>query len=310
MAIPPTVATAPDLATIIKGYSEVTEKLKQSHELLTQEVSRLRRELHHKNRELRRRERLAALGEMAAGVAHEIRNPLGGIDLYTSLLERDLLEDPEKLDIVRKVRVGVRNMENIVGDILAFAGPAEPNRRRVLLGVVLDSVLTHAAPSARALEAAIDVDPKLARIELLCDAGQIERALLNLVLNALDAAGHGGRVWVRADTRPVGNRSDTRNGNRSDTRPVGNRCHAGQGGDGLCRISVEDDGPGVAAELRQRVFDPFFTTKESGTGLGLAIVHRIAESNGGHVRVGAREGGGAVFELSLPLNGHSVGGMG
>ena len=278
----PAVSTskdAPDLAAIMQAYSEVTERLKQSHELLAREVCRLREELHQKNKELERRERLAALGEMAAGVAHEIRNPLGGIDLYTSLLERDLADRPEQLSIVRKVRVGVRNMENIVGDILTFAGPSEPNRQTVSLRTVLEGVLAQTAPTARARNIEIETDRRLEEVRLICDTGQIERALLNLILNALEAVGEGGRVWVRKGR-------------------VGPE-------EGLCRILIEDDGPGVDPQLVQRVFDPFFTTKDNGTGLGLAIVHRMAESHGGHVKTGARRGGGASFELCLPGADHS-----
>ena len=264
-----------DLATIVESYNEVTERLKRSHEMLGREVCRLREQLHQTNKELERRERLAALGEMAAGVAHEIRNPLGAIGLYASLLERDLADRPEALDIARRMSVGVRNLESIVGDILAFAGGAEPNRQVVRLGEVLESALTQTAPQMQALEITIDVHPKLQHVELWCDPGQLERALLNLVFNALDAAGRGGRVWIRAGDSQV------------ET--------------GLFPIVIEDNGPGIDSEHMERVFNPFFTTKDAGTGLGLAIVHRIVESNGGCVTVGNRDGGGAAMVVGLPL---------
>lgn len=280
--VPSSVAAGTDLATIIQAYNDVTERLKRSHEALAREVCRLREELHEKNKELQRRERLAALGEMAAGVAHEIRNPLGGIGLYASLLERDLADRPEQLELVRKLSAGIRNLESIVGDILAFAGNAGPNRQRVLLAKILDGALGRTAPQATALNIKIEVDQTLGPVELLCDPGQVERALVNLILNALEAAGPGGNVWIRRDD--------------------------GDPDDGLLRIVVEDNGPGIAPELLQRVFDPFFTTKESGTGLGLAIVHRIAESSGGFVGAGHRDGGGAAFVLSVPLAyGHGLG---
>ena len=268
-----------DLAKIVASYSEVTERLKQSHELLGREVCRLREQLKEKNKELERRERLAALGEMAAGVAHEIRNPLGAIGLYASLLERDLKDRPEPLDIARRMSVGVRNLESIIGDILSFAGGVEPNRRTVRLGDVLDSALSQAAPQARVLEVTIEANPDLGEVELFCDPGQLERALLNLIFNALDAVGRGGRVWIRSGE--------------------------GRAGTGLFPIAVEDNGPGIDPDLMQRVFNPFFTTKDNGTGLGLAIVHRIAESNGGCVSAGNREGGGAALSLSLPRAGSS-----
>ncbi len=273
--MPATVANAADLATIIQAYNDVTERLKRSHEALAREVCRLREELHAKNKELQRRERLAALGEMAAGLAHEIRNPLGGIGLYASLLERDLADRRGPLEIVRKISSAIRNMDAIVRDIMAFAGDAEPNAQPVGAVKILRGVLEQVAPKADALGIRIEMNSTLDDVKLHCDAAQTERALVNLVLNAVDAAGPDGNVWIRRDYR--------------------------RGGNGLCYIAVDDDGPGIAADRLHRVFDPFFTTKETGTGLGLAIVHRIAESNGGAVSAGHRNGGGASFVLSVPL---------
>jgi two-component system sensor histidine kinase HydH len=212
---------------------------------------------------------------MAAGVAHEIRNPLGGIGLYSSLLERDLKDRPAQEEIAARISAGVRNMEAIVGEILAFAGDAEPNRRPVRLARVIEEAVEQAMPSAREMGAHIDMQLPPEEVELLCDAGQIERALLNLILNGLDAAGDGGCVLVSAVARVDE--------------------------EGLFCICVEDTGPGIAPQFLQRVFNPFFTTKDTGTGLGLAIVHRIAEAHGGRVSAGNRREGGAVFSLLLPL---------
>lgn len=270
-----TVAGDTDLAAILQAYHGVTERLKRSHDALAREVCRLREELHEKNKALLRRERLSALGEMAAGVAHEIRNPLGGIGLYASLLERDLSDRPRQLDITRRISAGVRNLDGIVSDILAFAGDAEPNRQAVSMGEILDSALVQTAPRADALGVEIDVDSSVRLHSVCCDPAQIERALINLILNALDSVGERGHVWIRSQRK--------------------------KSGGGPFSIVIEDDGPGIDPEQLHRVFDPFFTTKDTGTGLGLAIVHRIAESNGGCIRAGNRSGGGAAFVLSLPL---------
>jgi len=275
-----TIVGEAELATIIEKYNDVTERLKRSHELLGREVARLRDELDEKNKALARSERLAALGEMAAGVAHEIRNPLGGVGLYASLLERDLGDRPAQLDIAQRIGVGVRNLEGIVGDILAFAGDAEPRRQGVRLAGILDSALTQVASQAQTMSVEIDVDLRLTQVGLCCDPGQIERALVNLIRNAVEAAGKGGRVWVRA----------------GETRT----------NDKMFAVIVEDNGPGIPAEQLHRIFNPFFTTKHTGTGLGLAIVHRIAESHGGSVVAGARKGGGAAFVLLLPKAGEDV----
>ena len=278
-SLAPQKVDEPDLVTIIQAYNDVTERLKRSHESLAREVCRLSEELRETNRELQRRERLAALGEMAAGVAHEIRNPLGGIGLYASLLERDLADRPKEQDLVRKMAAGLKNLESIVNDILVFACDTEPETEPVFLGKILESVVVQTAPQADAVKVTVEVDPQLASLSLSADANQLERALINLVLNAVDAAGAGGgvpggRVYVR--------RGDTDDGNR------------------LCRIVIEDNGEGIAPELLNRVFNPFFTTKHTGTGLGLAIVHRIAESHGGSVSAGRADGGGARFVLSIP----------
>ena len=253
----------------------MTERLKRSHEVLAREVCRLRDEVHEKNCELARRERLAALGEMAAGVAHEIRNPLGGIGLYVSLLERDLGDRPEQLEVVRKIAGGIVSMETIVGDILAFAGDRSPKPHDLPFGRIISATEDRVGAKLRARGVALDRDVVLDAIVVHCDAGQIEQALTNLVLNAVDAAGEGGLVGLK------------RHGNGAL--------------DGVLQVAVEDSGPGIPRENLQRIFDPFFTTKDSGTGLGLAIVHRIAEANGGSVRAECREGGGARFVLSMPL---------
>ncbi len=279
-----------DMVSIVRAYTDVTERLKHSHDALAREVCRLREEVHQKNKELRRRERLAALGEMAAGVAHEIRNPLGGIRLYASLLIRDLSDRPPQLEIVKKLSAGVVNLERIVGDILAFAVEAEPNRQDLRLGKILEGAVAQTAPQAEAIRVHVDVDDVLALEEVFCDPAQIERALINLLLNAIDAAGSGGCVRVRA-----GDRGAAHDG-----------CGLKDPASGLCRIAVEDNGPGLPTGVEHRVFDPFFTRKSAGTGLGLAIVHRIAESNGGGVQAQNRHDGGAVFVLSVPRKDETV----
>ena len=264
-----------DLVAVLRAYNDVTERLKKSHEALAREVCRLRDELADKNRELRRRERLAALGEMAAGVAHEIRNPLGGIGLYASLLERDLDDRPEQRRIAQRIGAGVQSLESIVRDTLSFAGDAEPRIGLHKLGCLLDAVLERVGPVLRGRSVEITVGKGLDELALRCDGGQVERALLNLVLNATDVAGTKGRVWIQ--------------------REDADEC------DGFICLAVEDDGPGIDPAMRERIFHPFFTTKDHGTGLGLAIVHRIAEAHGGRAWATARSGGGASIRLTLPL---------
>ncbi|MHC5109854.1 MAG: sensor histidine kinase [Planctomycetota bacterium] len=277
---------ANELAGIMQAYHEVTDRLKRSHELLRDEVCRLRDELHEKNRELQRRERLVALGQMAAGVAHEIRNPLGGIRLYTSLLERDLKDRPGELQLAQRINVGVRNLECIVGDILAFAGGSDPKMQSARMGDVIESAVIQAAGRSDELGTQVEIDTGGHEIICPCDAGQIERAVLNVLLNALEAAGRGGQVFIRCELTHA---------RESDEDSI-----ESPGLENRCRITIDDSGPGVDPEVAQRVFNPFYTTKDTGTGLGLAIVHRIIEAHEGVVSVGRREEGGASFALQIP----------
>lgn len=263
-----------DFMAILQKYNEVTDRLRSSHEVLAREVCRLRDELHQKNRELARRERLSALGEMAAGLAHEIRNPLGGIRLYAAMLRRDVAGRDSESKLVCKLERGVVTLESIVGDILAFAGEIEAHPEVVSLGEVLEEVREQAAGKLEEVGAALVIEPAARGRSVMFDRAQLCRALLNVVLNAIEASGGGGTVRVSSERRA------------DDAR-------------GMVRLFVCDDGPGIAREHLGKIFNPFFTTRHSGTGLGLSIVHRIAEANGGFVSAGNGEGGGAVFTLSM-----------
>lgn len=267
-----------ELAGIISAYNEVTVQLKNAHDALGGEVRKLRVELEDKNRELARRERLSALGEMATGVAHEIRNPLGSIQLYASLLDRDLSALPESQKLVRKISAGVHALDRIVGEVLDFAGRCDPDPRVVALEPAIRKALEAAGAQAHRKNVELRMDSSLGRCEVWADPTQFEQAILNLVLNGIDAVESGGKVHVAAESA------------------CGDRV----------RVQVSDNGPGIGAQTFDRIFNPFFTTKDSGTGLGLAIVHRIVEAHGGRVTARNREEGGACFTLELPASSGAV----
>jgi len=262
-----------ELGAIILAYNEVTEKLKVSYERLESEVSRLREELAAKNRELERRKRLAALGEMAAGLAHEIRNPLGGISLFASLLEQDCRGSETSLDLVHKIQKGVGRLDGVVSNVLAFAHPRPLQRRRALLESILAEAVEMARPYFVQRCVEVEVDDTVGDQDFWADAGQLQRAVLNLLVNASEASPAGGLVCLSS--------------RRVDADHV--------------EIEVTDRGSGIEGGALDRLFNPFFTTKETGTGLGLAIVHRIVESHGGAIRAANRPGGGAAFTIRLPL---------
>jgi len=265
-----------ELGAIVTAYNEVTENLKLSHERLREEVMRLRQELVRKNQQLQRRERLAALGEMAAGVAHEIRNPLGGIQMFASLLAKDLADQPDSLRLVHKISKGVARLEVIVTDILEFGRPSEPDPRPVQLDSLVHETVELAMRKVEQTRVRMDVGQELTNLEIVTDGALLQRALLNLITNAIDAAA-----------------------NRTDDDPhvlIGVRRNSVE----RVTLTVTDNGLGIPADRLDKIFNPFFTTKDKGTGLGLAIVHQIVETLGGTIHAANRSPAGAVFSLHLP----------
>lgn len=263
-----------ELGRIIIAYSEVTEKLQESHQRLESTVRSLQQELGEKNRLLERRNRLAALGEMAAGMAHEIRNPLGGIQLYASMLARDLEDREDSLALVHKMKRGVKRLEEIVSQVLSFSREIRPNSLDTDLVALIHQTIELASPQMqnRSVRAVYE-GPAMLVAQI--DPTLLGQAMLNLMLNAVDAAPEAGIVTIR--------------------------CCCAEAGDDVrqFRLQICDNGPGIAPELLDRIFNPFFTTKDTGTGLGLAIVHRIVEAHDGTIMVSNLAPRGARFEIRI-----------
>ena len=255
---------------MLAAWHTATVRLEQTHEALRMEVCRLTDELEVKNRELARKNRLADLGQMAAHVAHEVRNSLVPVNLYLSLLGRRLSDDAGSREILDKVTAGMTALDVTVNDLLQFASDREPQVRPVRVAKLVESLVSALAPTlaAQSIAADCDVPPDL---WITADEHMLHRGLLNLVLNAIDALTAGGRV--RLSARQVS---------------------------GDVELEVADNGPGLSEEVLMRAFEPFFTTKQHGTGLGLAIVARIAEVHGGEVTATNDPQGGAVMTLRIP----------
>ena len=177
-----------DLGEIIMAYSSVTEKLQQSHDQLTQTVQRLQLELGEKNRQLERRNRLAALGEMAAGMAHEIRNPLGGIQLYSSILAKELADRPDALQLVYKIAGGVKLLDALVSQVLQFTREIVAHVVPADLTAVIQQAVEFASHTLQMREVRCEVSGPRA-MPVLIDAMLIGQAILNLILNAAEAIG-------------------------------------------------------------------------------------------------------------------------
>jgi signal transduction histidine kinase len=263
------------LASVFAAYNETTDRMHRSYQQLQAEVHRLREELQQKNEQLEQKKRLAALGEMAAGVAHEIRNPLGGIQLYASLLERDLEDQPEKQKWVLKINKAIRSLDLIVNDILAFTHDQVCDKRPTVITDMIHPVIEYMQPQLRDREVEIDLTGIENGICAPVDPMMMERILLNLLLNAAEAVGHRGSIFIRA--------------RRVESEPGFS-----------VRLEIADTGSGIDPEIMPRIFNPFFTTRESGTGLGLAIVQRLVECHGGVIKASNSPGGGATFTILIP----------
>lgn len=226
---------------------------------------------------LQRQHRLVAMGEMVGRIAHEIRNPLGSIELFASMLRRDMQDQPAPLAYAEQISQAVHGLDRLLSNLLIYTQPERSTRRwQTVEPLVLDALTLAAhAITKTPVDIRLDLDPRIPAI--WCNEGQFKQVLLNLILNAIQAMPAGGILTlklVRAEDQPLG-------------------------GPGIC-LTIADNGPGIDPAHRSRIFDPFFTTKDEGTGLGLAIVHAIVDAHHGRIDVESRQGEGTTFTILLP----------
>jgi two-component system sensor histidine kinase HydH len=225
--------------------------------------------------EVRRRERLAALGNLAAGVAHEIRNPLSSIKGFAKYFEGHCAEGSEGRELAAIMTREVDRLNRVVTELLDFARPTDLKSRPTdVSGLIEHSLrLIRQDAAARGVEVEFRAEPSLPRVDV--DPDRFAQALLNLYLNGIQAMDGGGRLAVRAMA----------------------------GGGNSVRIEVEDTGRGIPAGDLKDIFNPYFTTKPSGTGLGLANVHKVVEAHRGEIKVGSVPGKGTTFTILVPIHG-------
>jgi two-component system NtrC family sensor kinase len=274
---------------------------------LAESVNRMTERLLDAQGALVRAEKLASVGRLAAGIAHEVGNPLAAIDNYVELLRRRGVE-PE---LVAAVEREAERIDGIVRSLLDYARPRDAAREPMDLGRVASGAveLLRTQGVLRGVAVVVDAAPDLPPV--LGDGPGLEQVFVNLLLNAVDAAGEGGRVAVAASATRLGPGSDAEH-RRTDAGPppAGRRIvrrperHLAAAHDGAAAVQVlvGDSGAGVSPDLVGRIFDPFYTTKPpgKGTGLGLAIVQRIVHDHGGRVDVTRSREGGAAFVVTLP----------
>ncbi len=234
------------------------------------------REIKQLEKKVRQSEKLAAIGRLAAGVAHEIRNPLSSIRGFARFLAHALSDRSQEREYAEIMVKEVDRINRVVNDLLTFAQPMKPNREPTDISKIIKHTIRLMEVDARSRDVLIhrNISPDLDKLSI--DGNQITQALINLILNALQELDTGGIIEVGADVDHSGNQIN---------------------------IWVEDNGSGIAHENKGKIFDPFFTTREKGTGLGLAIVHKIAENHGGEIRVDSplpSKNQGCRFTIILP----------
>jgi signal transduction histidine kinase len=228
----------------------------------------------------RLRDRLAAVGEMAAAIAHEVKNPLGGIEVMAGLLRRKIGDIPDAQVLVQDIINEAKMANAIVQEVLEFVRPIRLQAEPTSLAVALRAAVPLADTKGRRGAIAVETDVPDGLPNVHADGYQLTQLFTNLLLNAYEAMGGRGRIAISA--RPA----------RLDD--------GGEARDAVA-IEVADDGPGMASDVVERVFDPFFTTKAQGSGLGLAIVRKIVLAHDGRIDLRSALGRGTTISVTLPL---------
>ncbi|HRT27543.1 MAG TPA: ATP-binding protein [Syntrophales bacterium] len=272
-----------EFALKTKGQDEAILNISTSHitneagsligfTFVIQDVTNEKRRDHY----LQRVNRLVSLGELAAGVAHEIRNPLTGIGVVLDILGKKRRSKAE-LELINDAKSEIVRLEKLISDLLTFARPRDLNFDLVDLRTVITSIfsLVKEQCDQKKIKLVIKVSDDIGRLFL--DRERIKQGLLNIVINAINAMPDGGELTIEA----VNCKNETDSG-------------------AAVKIVVSDTGTGISNENKNRIFDPFFTTSNEGTGLGLSITHSIVKEHDGSIRVESEEGRGTEFTIILP----------
>jgi two-component system NtrC family sensor kinase len=280
-----------EFGSLARSSNQMMAALKTSHQQLEDWVATLEHKVKERTEALRlaeaevaRGEKLASIGQLAAGIAHELNNPLTGVLTFTSLLRQKMpagSQDAEDLDLVIRE---TRRCASIIRRLLDFARDKTPEHKPVDLNALIDETVRFVERSAalQQIEIATELDPALP--PLLVDADLIKQVLINILVNAQQAIEERGSILVQS------------------------RLHAqrklpgGRGTGPMVEIAISDTGCGIPSANLQRIFDPFFTSKEvgKGTGLGLSVSYGIVTSHGGEIEVESVVGQGSTFRIFLP----------
>ncbi len=263
------------LVGLVTGtLSDRERRRREELQRTAEELKKVYRELQDSLEHIKRADRLSAIGQLSAGLAHEIRNPLGSIEGAANILGDPQTSDDLKREFLGIIRKETRRVNALLTDLLGFARPRKPERRPTDLRALVDSVV--ALVSHTAEQSGIGIrklaPPSLPPVEI--DPEQMKQVVLNLAINAIQAMPAGGTLEIRIERTGAG-----------------------------VMLSIRDEGQGVPADDLDRIFDPFFTTKEHGTGLGLSVAHQIVTQHGGGIDASRNPDKGMTFRVVLPLDG-------
>jgi signal transduction histidine kinase len=251
---------------VIISHSSIvdSEALLRGKVILIKDVTKLRDlEVRHE-----RNERLIAMGEMAAKIVHEIRNPLCSIELFSSMLEKET-DDKARRELASGISTGISNLNNILTNMLFFARPHRPAMKRIRLDKVIEESSQIFLPFMQSRN--IRLERAVLECEISGDGELLKQVFMNIVINAMQSMPEGGNILVVM---------------RREAESV--------------IVEVTDSGEGIRKENVEKIFDPFFSTKDAGTGLGLAIASKIMQAHGGYIAVSSTEGKGSTFGLWFP----------
>lgn len=249
-------------------FTEASARLEERHLALQLETEELRTQLKKKDLEIQRAERLATLGEMAAAIAHEVRNPLGAIKLFLSLLADDMRDRPDSLALVKNIDHSIESLDHVVSNILQFS----KGHKAQLFPLNLHAVIQEQVTQCRGSYPEVTWDVKLSGGPFVAgNEHTLRQVFHNLLLNACQAMKGKGQALVTVSANPQGT-----------------------------TVAISDSGPGIAAAVINRLFEPFVTTRNEGTGLGLAIVKQVLDNHGATITANNRSSGGAEFSIFFP----------
>lgn len=264
-----------NLIGIVTGIlSDLETRQRRKYEKASEELKDAYKKLQESFDQMRKVDRLSALGELSAAMAHEIRNPLGSIKGGIEIIEEGFDKNSRKYEFVDIIKKEIARLDRIISEFLTYARPRPPHKSMNFINEIIHSVVTLLGREADRQGVKVNLELSEVIPELMMDGEQVKQAILNVLLNAIQAIGEEGAVTV-------------------------NTCIK----DGVLQVSVRDNGKGISEEEAEKLFDPFFTTKDEGTGLGLSISYQIIKAHGGDIDIARPEGGGSEFIMTIPADG-------